>query len=444
MATRFRNFMEGKLYHVDVSPEGLRVRLGEAMFDISWHAILRLDFVTVGVKEQGIGVARLVSSDGRRLAWTEHGLLGGVRYRPPSKFTVTWEDGKATPILTIPKGLALSAVIVERAGLAEQASGVFVREENVAQPAPVEHRSPEEVLRREDKATKRKAQLTLLVVGFAAASFLWSVEFAAALLAYLFIHEYGHVVAMKRCGIPVRGIFVLPLMGAVAMAEDEATDQWHEFVIAIMGPAFGAVLTLGAVVVAFARAGEPPLVIEIALWWSFISLFNLLPLGALDGGRIVTSLSYSTHRVVGAVVSVVLALLCAGAAWLLESWVLGVVAFFSFIELANRLRTRALIQGLVKLGVQPGVVRDAMHAAWEKMGRLCEPGSSRAMKKARGAQGLFRALRGLFTGQLDKRRMRAGKIVAAFAIYIGLILFFLAAGVAVVVRFPPPPAAGGG
>jgi Zn-dependent protease len=130
-------------------------------------------------------------------------------------------------------------------------------------------------------------------------SYMFTWEFAAVILFALFVHECGHIWAMKRCGLKTNGIYFLPFSGAVAVSDDEFPSRGAEVFIAIMGPIWGFVLALltGLVYV----ATENPFFAATASWMSMVNLFNLLPINPLDGGRIMKSIAYSIHSRLGLV-----------------------------------------------------------------------------------------------------------------------------------------------
>lgn len=141
-------------------------------------------------------------------------------------------------------------------------------------------------------------------VGLAGASmasyaYMFTWEFAAMIMLMLFVHESGHIWAMKRCGVRTKGIYFLPFVGGAAVADEEFPSRGAELFIAIMGPIWGLSLALltGLVYV----ANENPLFAAAASWMAMLNLFNLLPINPLDGGRIMKSIAYSVHSRVGLV-----------------------------------------------------------------------------------------------------------------------------------------------
>jgi Zn-dependent protease len=144
-------------------------------------------------------------------------------------------------------------------------------------------------------------------VGWAAASaatygFLFSWKFAAALLLQLFVHEYGHVHAMRRTGMRVRGMYFVPFLGAMAVTEDSFTSRRQQAYVALAGPLWGALFSL--VPAGLWLWTQDPVWAAIASWWAIINLFNLLPISPLDGGRVMQAFAYSFSSTLGVAVTV--------------------------------------------------------------------------------------------------------------------------------------------
>lgn len=144
----------------------------------------------------------------------------------------------------------------------------------------------------------------LVKVGMAGASvvsysaiFTW--KFALMIMFLLFIHESGHVWAMKRCGVKTKGIYFVPFVGAAAVAEEMFPSRQAEVYIAIMGPIWGFGLSFLTALVYFATRN--PLFAAAASWMALVNLFNLLPINPLDGGRIMKSIAFSISSNLGLV-----------------------------------------------------------------------------------------------------------------------------------------------
>jgi Zn-dependent protease len=147
--------------------------------------------------------------------------------------------------------------------------------------------------------------LKTIKVGPAALSFgaMWvlfrSWEFPALLLLMIGFHECGHVYAMWRCGVPVRGIYFIPFLGGAAVSQGLAKTRWANAFIEINGPIYGTVLALLFLAAHYLTDQQVVLLATVAGWGALINLFNLLPIMPLDGGRLLGEISHSLHRAAG-------------------------------------------------------------------------------------------------------------------------------------------------
>jgi Zn-dependent protease len=117
----------------------------------------------------------------------------------------------------------------------------------------------------------------------------WGAWFAAGFVLLIFVHECGHLLAAKRLGLKVGAPVFIPFMGALIALKEAPRNAWIEAQVGIGGPMLG---TLGAglcEVIYFAT--DNPVFQALAYTGFFLNLFNLAPIGFLDGGRIVTALS---------------------------------------------------------------------------------------------------------------------------------------------------------
>ncbi|HCH32229.1 MAG TPA: site-2 protease family protein [Oceanospirillaceae bacterium] len=133
-------------------------------------------------------------------------------------------------------------------------------------------------------------KVALIGMALSGWTILLSFEFAATLLAVLMFHEYGHIRAMKHFGIPTKGIYIIPFVGGIAVGEQPKT-HWQDLYIAMMGPVFGLVMTLGFFV-AYSLT-ESHFVGLVASISALLNLVNLLPVLPLDGGHVIKALVYS-------------------------------------------------------------------------------------------------------------------------------------------------------
>jgi Zn-dependent protease len=112
---------------------------------------------------------------------------------------------------------------------------------------------------------------------------LWGWRFALGLVLSIYVHEMGHVAALRRFGIPASAPMFLPGLGAVVRMGAYPQTAREDARIGLAGPIWG----LGcAVVVACAYfVTDLAMLAAIASVGAWINLFNLVPIWQLDGGR---------------------------------------------------------------------------------------------------------------------------------------------------------------
>jgi Zn-dependent protease len=126
----------------------------------------------------------------------------------------------------------------------------------------------------------------LVSVGAYALLFGW--KFGVALVLLIFVHEMGHVLELRRQGVPASAPMFIPFLGAFVAMKEMPKDAWREAQVALAGPIVG---TLGAVGVWVAAvAYDSTFLMAMAFVGFLINLFNLLPIVPLDGGRAVAAL----------------------------------------------------------------------------------------------------------------------------------------------------------
>ena len=176
--------------------------------------------------------------------------------------------------------------------------------------------------------------------------------FASTLLAILTVHEFGHYFAAKRWGVKASLPYFLPLpfvsflgtLGAVIRIHSPIPHKRALLDIGAAGPLAGFVVAVGACIVGLPlsqvvdpayfgvlprqlepttiQLGAPLLFQGLSAWLSpeviandqfvllhpiafagwvglFITAFNLIPVGQLDGGHIVYALAGRAHGLIG-------------------------------------------------------------------------------------------------------------------------------------------------
>jgi Zn-dependent protease len=169
----------------------------------------------------------------------------------------------------------------------------------------------------------KAGKLILGLASFATYAFLFTWQFAVIILGMLVIHEYGHLRCMKHYGMRTRGIYLIPLLGAAAVADDSFPSHRAEAIIALAGPLTGAALAAGTGLLYFATGNGA--FAAAASWMALINLFNLLPVVPLDGGRVVKSITCSIGSRTGLAAVIAGMLLGAALAFTADLWIFVIV-----------------------------------------------------------------------------------------------------------------------
>ncbi|MGI2115359.1 site-2 protease family protein [Shewanella frigidimarina] len=190
------------------------------------------------------------------------------------------------------------------------------------------------------KLLKSAKVVKVLFAGASVAAYSWlfSFEFALALIGCLVFHEYGHIRAMKHFGMKTKGIYLIPFVGGLALSDERINTRWQDVYISIMGPTFGLILSI----------------ISLGLYWltgniffaglaafnALLNLFNLLPILPLDGGHILKSISFSMNSVVGLVACITGAAIGVFISYSLGLALLGFLLLIGSVEIVFEWRGR--------------------------------------------------------------------------------------------------------
>ena len=118
---------------------------------------------------------------------------------------------------------------------------------------------------------------------------MWGWQFAVGFVLLLLVHECGHLITAKQFGLKVGAPIFIPFMGAFIALKEAPRNAWMEACVGIGGPILG---TVGALICnVLGESFDSPVFTALAWFGYFLNLFNLTPVGMLDGGRIVSALS---------------------------------------------------------------------------------------------------------------------------------------------------------
>jgi len=162
---------------------------------------------------------------------------------------------------------------------------------------------------------------------------LFPVWFAVGIVVLIWVHEMGHVLQLRREGIPASAPMFIPLLGAFVAMKQMPKDAVAEARVGLAGPVLG---TLGGLAtLGLYAATREPVFLGLAYFNSIINLFNLAPLLPLDGGRAVGAMSLA-FQVAGLVAMVALFFVAP---------IMAIIALLGLPELWNRWKTRNTPEG---------------------------------------------------------------------------------------------------
>jgi Zn-dependent protease len=155
--------------------------------------------------------------------------------------------------------------------------------------------------------TKTSTLLSMLLsFGVYWTAFGW--KFAIGLVLSIYVHEMGHVFAMRRYGFKASAPMFVPGLGAFVRLKQRPLEPREDARIGLAGPIWGAACAVA--LYGLFHATDWALLHAVAKVGAWINLFNLLPAWMLDGGRAFNALSRRQRLVcVGAL----------AAAWFLTS-----------------------------------------------------------------------------------------------------------------------------
>jgi Zn-dependent protease len=146
-------------------------------------------------------------------------------------------------------------------------------------------------------------------------SMIYGWRFAVGLVLSLYVHEMGHVAALRRYGIAATAPMFIPGVGAFVRLNQRPATAGEDARVGLAGPIWGA-----AAAVAALMAGHllhSPLLAAVARIGALINIFNLLPVWQLDGGRGFAPLSRGERGFIAAVLWLLALSGADGVFWLL-------------------------------------------------------------------------------------------------------------------------------
>lgn len=176
---------------------------------------------------------------------------------------------------------------------------------------------------------------TLLLGGF-----IWWVSgswvVAMAAIFGLFVHEYGHVLAMNAVGMGPARIYVIPFLGGLAKGQRMPVSEWHGVLVSLAGPAFGLLAAIPFFALYLITGAGEWLLAAVVI--AAINLVNLAPAPPLDGSKAIGPVLARIHPMLERVAMIAVGALVVYWGFVTGRWIL---AAFLTIALYGHLRRGA-------------------------------------------------------------------------------------------------------
>ena len=134
------------------------------------------------------------------------------------------------------------------------------------------------------------AKFASIFVAIGGYALIWGWRIPIGFVALILIHEMGHFIEARRLGLHPHWPIFVPFLGAFVAFKSEHLTPWRLARVALAGPILGSV---GAAVFwAVGEAYNSQLLQALGYFGFLINLFNLIPIGFLDGGQVLRAFEY--------------------------------------------------------------------------------------------------------------------------------------------------------
>lgn len=139
-------------------------------------------------------------------------------------------------------------------------------------------------------------------------------QIALGLVLAIYVHEMGHVAALRRFGIDATAPMFVPGLGAFVRLKQTLVSNREDARVGLAGPRWG----LFASAAAFGLGAwlHHPTLLTVGRWSAVVNLFNLTPVWTLDGGRGFKALNTTARWGITLLMCVLAAVSGEGMLWL--------------------------------------------------------------------------------------------------------------------------------
>ncbi len=109
----------------------------------------------------------------------------------------------------------------------------------------------------------------------------------------LFVHEGGHWVAMRVLGYSDVKMFFIPFFGAATSGQDKSPSGTKDACVTLAGPLPG--IFIGILLGFIYSAYQKDIILDFAVCFLLLNVFNLVPIYPFDGGRFLNTVLFSRN-----------------------------------------------------------------------------------------------------------------------------------------------------
>lgn len=213
-----------------------------------------------------------------------------------------------------------------------------------------------------ESKTKTSASVISFILFAVIGYFAWHSNIRALVIisTVIFIHELGHLLAMKLFNYSNLGIFFIPLFGGAAKGTKTNVSQKQEAIVLLAGPLPG--ILIGTVLfLVYKDAPYNPWMHGFSIGFIFINLLNLLPVYPLDGGRLLQVIFLSNSQILSTIFSALSIIVIIYFSITRRDYIFLVFGLLMISSLINSVQKQKLIKLLKEEGIEPGISYDEMN-----------------------------------------------------------------------------------
>lgn len=166
----------------------------------------------------------------------------------------------------------------------------------------------------------------------------------------LFLHEMGHLIAMRSYGYEDVGMFFIPFLGAVVTGRKEEMSQLQRIIIVLAGPIPGIVIGT-ALLGVFHYFYPHPLLLMFGIIFIALNVLNLIPLDPLDGGKLFELLFFSFSEISKIIFTILSGLAMLSLGYYYDSLVIMLFGSFTLFRVQSHFKLIKLRKRLSHLDI---------------------------------------------------------------------------------------------